>query len=636
VINPRFASPVSVRERIHDLGSGFLLSPTRRKLTLHGDAVTLPARAFDVLVLLVENRHRIVTKEELRASVWGGLAVAPNNLNQSITAIRKALGDTRQSSRFIATVPNVGYQFIGETRTPEPVETVSVSPIESPELPREHAAAQSTAVATRLSMRQFAAIGVAAAACLSFWVTASMRPPKARADARYANLNQDESLDWLAPVLAELVGLASGAATPAADSGSYSVEQGQIRIRHTIRGKPVVSAGPLPDFVAVAVSGLPRGDPMPVYAAARDRWKRGDLTSALKEMRRAAVLDPHHPLILSDLATLLEEAGHVSEARLLHRRAEELSGPLEEPLRQHIVARARSDIEGLSRYWRAHPESLLAGLEAARAQFQRRQGAELESTLKTLAMNAEADQDPRVILMRARLQGQYGAMAKVRELAGQAARAAERQGMAMVRDRALLLEAGAMQNLGLPETAAARERVRVACAERHDTVCLAAIWRIEGNAQIGANRVREATASYWTALRFARECGSETERAHVSNGLGAALLKEGQHERAEAMFRVAGNLNGVAAALLAQGKLKEAETIARESIALAEAAGDQDSTAHGYLYLAQVRREPALFEKAIGLFRLVGNPEKVREAMAAYRRFSSDNKVHSQTFRRIH
>jgi DNA-binding winged helix-turn-helix (wHTH) protein/tetratricopeptide (TPR) repeat protein len=624
-----------VRERIHDLGSGFLLSPARRILTLHGDAVPLPARAFDVLVLLVENRHRIVTKEELCGSVWGGLAVTPNNLNQSITAIRKALGDTRQASRFIATVPNVGYQFVGETGTQETAETASVSPVESPALPREQTTAQSTAVAPKRSMRRFAAVGVAAAVYLSFWVTASMRHSKAVPDPPYANLNQDESLDWLAPVLAEMVHLASGAATPAAGSGSYSVELGQIRIRHTLRGKPVVSAGPAQDFVAVAVSGLPRGDPMPVYAGAREQWKRGDLTSALREMRRAAVLDPHHPLILSDLATLLEEVGHASEARLLHRRAEELSVALEAPLRQHIAARARSGTEGLSRYWRAHPESLLAGLEVARAQFQRRQGAELESTLKTLAMNAEADQDPRVILMRARLQGQYGAMAKVRELARQAAAAAEMRGMAMVRDRARLLEAGAMQNLGLRETAAARERVRVACAKRHDAVCLAAIWRIEGNAHMGANRVKEATASYWTALRFARECGSETERAHVSNGLGAALLKEGQQDRAEAMFRVAGNLNGVAAALLAQGKLREAETTARESIALGEAAGDQDTTAHGYLYLAQVRREPALFEKAIALFRLVGNPEKVREATVAYRRFSSDNKGHSQSFRSI-
>ncbi|MBL8230430.1 MAG: winged helix-turn-helix domain-containing protein [Bryobacterales bacterium] len=614
-----------MRERIHDLGSGFLLSPTRRTLTLHGEAVSLPARAFDVLVLLVENRHRIVTKEELCASVWGGLAVTPNNLNQSITAIRKALGDTRQSSRYIATVPNVGYQFVGE---------IAMEPAALPETQEHAVAAQSTVVAPRRSMRRFAAFGVIAVACLSFWVTASMRHSKATPDTPYANLNQDESLDWLAPVLAELVRLASGTAA-AEGSGSFSVEQGQIRIRYTLRGKPVVSTGPLQDFVAVAVEGSPRGDPMPIYAEARERWKRGDLTSALREMRRAAVLDPHRALVLSDLATLLEEVGHVSEARLLHRRAEELSAAIEEPLRQHIVARAHSEIEGLSRYWRAHPESLLAGLEVARAQFQRRQGAELESTLKTLAMNVAADQDPRVILMRARLQGQYGAMAKVRELAGQAARAADVAGMAMVRDRAHLLEAGAMQNLGLPETAVARERVRSACAKRHDVICLAAVWRVEGNAHMGAHRVKEATASYWTALRFAREGGSEIERAHVSNGLGAALLKEGQHARAEAMFRVAANLNGVAAALLAQGKLAEAETTARESIAQGEAAGDQDTTAHGYLYLAQIRREAALFEKAIGLFRLVGNPEKVREATAAYQRFSLDNKGYSQTFRSI-
>jgi DNA-binding winged helix-turn-helix (wHTH) protein/TolB-like protein/Flp pilus assembly protein TadD len=95
---------------------GFRLDRARRRL-LGADGQTLPlsARAYDVLVFLVENRARVVSKDELMRAVWSRVVVEENNLNQAIYNIRKALGDTRQEPRFILTVAGRGYQFIADT-----------------------------------------------------------------------------------------------------------------------------------------------------------------------------------------------------------------------------------------------------------------------------------------------------------------------------------------------------------------------------------------------------------------------------------------------------------------------------------------------------------------------------------------
>jgi DNA-binding winged helix-turn-helix (wHTH) protein/TolB-like protein/Flp pilus assembly protein TadD len=95
---------------------GFRLDLARRRLSgAGGEALPLPARAFDVLAYLVENRARIVTKDEVMRAVWSRVVVEENNLNQAVYNIRRALGDSRESPRFIVTVAGRGYQFIAST-----------------------------------------------------------------------------------------------------------------------------------------------------------------------------------------------------------------------------------------------------------------------------------------------------------------------------------------------------------------------------------------------------------------------------------------------------------------------------------------------------------------------------------------
>jgi DNA-binding winged helix-turn-helix (wHTH) protein len=97
---------------------GFHLDVTRRKLISSGGLVRpLNARAMDALLLLVANAGQLVEKRCLMDAVWPAAVVEDNNLNQCILAIRKALGETGGSNRYVMTVPGRGFRFVCPVRT---------------------------------------------------------------------------------------------------------------------------------------------------------------------------------------------------------------------------------------------------------------------------------------------------------------------------------------------------------------------------------------------------------------------------------------------------------------------------------------------------------------------------------------
>ncbi len=81
--------------------------PDERRLKKAGKEIPLGARAFDLLIFLVENRHRVVTKAEMLDAVWPDIAVEESNLTVQVSALRKALG-----ADALATIPGRGYQFV--------------------------------------------------------------------------------------------------------------------------------------------------------------------------------------------------------------------------------------------------------------------------------------------------------------------------------------------------------------------------------------------------------------------------------------------------------------------------------------------------------------------------------------------
>jgi TolB-like protein/DNA-binding winged helix-turn-helix (wHTH) protein/Tfp pilus assembly protein PilF len=97
----------------------FSLDPVKRRLLRDGEAVKLTPKAFETLLVLVERSGKTIEKNELLDKVWAGTIVEENNLNQCITTLRKSLGDSREKSQYIATVPGVGYRFVAEVQEVE-------------------------------------------------------------------------------------------------------------------------------------------------------------------------------------------------------------------------------------------------------------------------------------------------------------------------------------------------------------------------------------------------------------------------------------------------------------------------------------------------------------------------------------
>ena len=92
----------------------YILDPERRELTRGVDAVAMGPQVFDLLLYLVENRERVVTKDDLLNAVWGGRIVSESTLTSHINAVRKAIGDNGEQQRLIRTVPRKGFRFVGD------------------------------------------------------------------------------------------------------------------------------------------------------------------------------------------------------------------------------------------------------------------------------------------------------------------------------------------------------------------------------------------------------------------------------------------------------------------------------------------------------------------------------------------
>src|SRR6202142_4089280 len=89
----------------------FSLDAQGRVLRRGAEAVPLTRKAFDVLLLLVQNAERTITKDELIKAIWPGSVVEESNLTQTIFMVRKALDETPER-RYILTVPSEGYRFL--------------------------------------------------------------------------------------------------------------------------------------------------------------------------------------------------------------------------------------------------------------------------------------------------------------------------------------------------------------------------------------------------------------------------------------------------------------------------------------------------------------------------------------------
>lgn len=93
------------------------LDTDRRELRRRGLPIAIEPQVFDLLAYLLQNRQRVVSKDDLFASVWGGRIVADSTLASRINAARKAVGDSGEEQRLIRTIARKGIRFVGEVQS---------------------------------------------------------------------------------------------------------------------------------------------------------------------------------------------------------------------------------------------------------------------------------------------------------------------------------------------------------------------------------------------------------------------------------------------------------------------------------------------------------------------------------------
>src|SRR5580700_1384834 len=108
-------SPGPCKRPFYEFGP-FLLDTIQHVVLKEGKTVALTPKTYDTLLLLVQNRGRMLSKEELMKSLWPDSFVEESNLTQQVSMIRRALGDSPGDPHFIVTVPGRGYRFSAEVR----------------------------------------------------------------------------------------------------------------------------------------------------------------------------------------------------------------------------------------------------------------------------------------------------------------------------------------------------------------------------------------------------------------------------------------------------------------------------------------------------------------------------------------
>jgi len=226
---------------LYEFGS-FRLNPADHSLLSAGKPVPLTPKSFEILVMLVERKGSLVTKDELMKRIWPDSFVEEANLTVNVSALRKALGDTTEHQQYIETVPKLGYRFIApvstvstgisivptqaSTTTEEPI---SVAPIETKQSILVEIKPD---VSRRRILWGILSIAVAAVLAVGYWqlpkAPKSQRvstEPRRLAILPFRNMKPDPASDFLGYSLADAVITRLGSVQSLRVRPSYAVEK---------------------------------------------------------------------------------------------------------------------------------------------------------------------------------------------------------------------------------------------------------------------------------------------------------------------------------------------------------------------------------------------------------------------------
>ena len=94
----------------------FSVDAGKRLLLRNGEPVPLAPKVLETLLALIENRERVLTKDELLKQVWGDTSVEEGGLTRNVSILRKILGEKPDDHQYIVTVPARGYRFVAAVR----------------------------------------------------------------------------------------------------------------------------------------------------------------------------------------------------------------------------------------------------------------------------------------------------------------------------------------------------------------------------------------------------------------------------------------------------------------------------------------------------------------------------------------
>ena len=112
----------------------FTLDARKHKLTRKGKRVDLDVKPTQVLLALVEQAGKLVSKEDLLKQVWGGIAVSDDSFYQHASVLRKTLRQRPKDNKYIMTIPGAGYKFVAPVKIVDRIEDAGpvekVAPVE--------------------------------------------------------------------------------------------------------------------------------------------------------------------------------------------------------------------------------------------------------------------------------------------------------------------------------------------------------------------------------------------------------------------------------------------------------------------------------------------------------------------------
>jgi DNA-binding winged helix-turn-helix (wHTH) protein len=109
----------------------YVLDVACRELWHGSEPIAVEPQVFDLLVYLVQNPDRVISRDELLQAVWDGRVVSESAINNRVNAARRALGDSGEAQRLILTVPRKGFRFVGVVKEPGANVTKAAVPLHS-------------------------------------------------------------------------------------------------------------------------------------------------------------------------------------------------------------------------------------------------------------------------------------------------------------------------------------------------------------------------------------------------------------------------------------------------------------------------------------------------------------------------